>query len=183
MVVSPPLARTAILWRIYRGHSGRFWFLQSNEILQEPCQILIWVACQKQLRQDAGYTVGTTPGWWLTEKHSSISECKSTFSSYSLSWLYIWGGLMNDEAISANLSPAIHCRTTTGLWKETISGKRNWIVLIFTVHMFECRAWLESKQLSFCLHFCILLADKSHCKAKSDCNVFSPHSWAKGSSL
>lgn len=82
---------------------------------------------------------------------------------------------MNDRPINVTLSLAIHCRhslspTHTFGLLETKKPKRGWLVL--TVHMLD-------KQLSLCLHICILLADKSYRDAKSGCQVFFPPQLSK----
>lgn len=55
-----------------------FGFHYEIRVLKDRCQILIWGSCQKQLRQDAGYTGGTTPAWWPTGKLSDIIDNSST---------------------------------------------------------------------------------------------------------
>lgn len=67
----------------------------------------------------------------------------------------------------------------TGLLNKTITGKG---IKQCSYSQRKHSTFFFLQKTTFSLHFCVLLAESSHCDAKSGFNVFSPYSWAKGSS-
>lgn len=98
------------------------------------------------------------------------------FLSYCLSWFYLWGGLMDDQATRANLSPAIHCR----LLNKT---RENLELCSYSECICSLSALHSSKQL---LSVCIFLYSwqtRVTAVPKVVVTFFSLHSWAKGLSV
>lgn len=148
MVASPQLAETVILWRIYCGHLG--WvlgFAVKSSFLGAMPDINL-----RHLPETA------PAGCWLYWRHNAglvthwnhaIDWSRTFSSSYSLSWFDLWGGLMKDGAISAYLSSATHCGTTSslGLLNQTMSGKGN------CAHIHGVYVWLLNTRVNNFLSF------------------------------